>query len=131
GAPEFDRVVESGAPLGIFTWVEAPPPSGELVVFERSVKVAAKEVPPAGELEAALAKQMEELNALRTQGADEDAIGEASYKARRLGIPVGLARRVAGRSRIEIPVQVMGVVEIAFLCAPIEIFAETGVAIKE
>ena len=68
---------------------------------------------------------------LRSGGADDEVIRAASYQARRLGIQVKLAERVAGRQRIDIPVHVIAVGDVAFLGAPIEIFAETGVALKE
>ncbi len=131
GASVFDRVLESGAPLGLFKWVEEPPAASNLVVFERDVSVTTKEVRPVAELESALDQQMRTLDELRSKGADDEAIRDASYRARRLGIQVGLAKHVAGRRQIEIPVQVIAVGEIALLAAPIEIFAETGVAIKE
>lgn len=131
GEKRFAGVVESGAPLGLFAWSKPEVQKAGLVVFERPVTVPTKQTRPVAELESEFAAQKERIQRLREEGAGDEAIQDASFVARRLGIQVELARRVEGRSELAIPVQVIATPNVAFLAAPVEIFSKTGRTLKQ
>ncbi|HEX6971555.1 MAG TPA: neutral/alkaline non-lysosomal ceramidase N-terminal domain-containing protein [Limnochordia bacterium] len=127
---EFDTVLESGAPLGLFRRLPAPRPDQSLAALERPVSVPTRQLPPLDVLEAAFAQRREELARLRAGGGDEEAVRQATMRAKRAFHQLRLGQSTGGRESVEIPVQAIRIGEIALLAAPIEPFAEIGVAIK-
>jgi hypothetical protein len=127
----FARVLESGAPLGVYRHVpraETAQPAAVRVVTER-VTLPVRRFPSRAEAEAAAREAREALAAVRRRGGTEDEIYEATWRAKRRAQQAGHARLTDGRGDVEIVLQAIGVGPAAFLGAPMEVFGDLGAAV--
>lgn len=136
GEPEdaeyvFDRLVESGAPLGI--WRKQAASRREPVVFD--VRCAGVRLPlgrqlPIDEARETAEGQARELERLQRDGASEERIKEATFRAKRAYFALRRSELYGGESHIEIEAQCIRIGDMALVSVPLEIFVQIGIAVK-
>jgi len=125
----FSRVVESGAPLGVWT-SEARPGDETLAAACKTVALPLKELPPYREAKAAYERFAEELDELRRRRAPGEEIRDATYKVKRARIAMYNAELYAGRKEALIEAHFIRLGDAVLAGAPLEPFAETGMEIR-
>ncbi len=127
----FDRIVESGAPLGI--WVDDPLPRREPLVrvIERSIKMPVRPTTPPGQAEAEAEHLSRRFLDLQTSGADESEVLDARYRARRALIRAAWAKLCGGRSTLETSLHGIRIDDMVLIGFPGEPFSEIGVRVRE
>jgi len=135
GEPEeaeyvFDRVVESGAPLGI--WQSRTPSHPNTVVDVRSasVRLPLGRQLPIDEARGKAEGLARELEKLQLDGASEELIKEVTFQAKRAYFALRRSERYEGKSHIEIEAQCIRIGDLALVAVPLEIFVQTGIAVK-
>lgn len=123
------RVLESGAPLGIYADEPAGEPDGTLRVASRPVALAVKAYPPAAGVEAEARRLAARLAETRGHGGEEE-VREAVGLARRAGMLAQKARQYEGRTEIVAELHGIRVGPAALVGFPGEPFAEIGVRVK-
>lgn len=127
----FDRVVESGAPLGVFR--AELPPIAEQTIDYLSVPLClpVREQPPiaTAELDAKVAS--DHLRALQTQGSPDAEVALATYKAKRASMALTRARNFGGAATKDIELHLLRIGPAVLAGVPAEPFVEIGLAIKE
>lgn len=127
----FDRVLESGAPLALFRYDSASEASDvPLGAFEQGITLPVRRLPPIAELEREYLRFKDEIESLRRKGADDQAIRDATYQAKRASHVLRLAEQTQGATEIDMPVQVIRIGDAALVSAPTELFAEIGTAVR-
>ena len=71
----------------------------------------------------------EVLAGLRSGGASDDAIRDATWRAKRLSQQAGHSRLTDGRPEVEVELQAVGIGPAVLLGAPMEVFGELGAAV--
>jgi len=126
----FDRVVESGAPLGI--WVEdeiaAPPPV--LAVESRRVALPVRNYGDVDSLVAESDRCAEAVRGLDKSLATPAEIGAANFKAKRAAMSAHWARFCANRLEVGIELHGIRIGDAVLIGAPLEPFARIGVEIR-
>jgi hypothetical protein len=124
------EVVESGAPLGMYEEAFPALSSLPLQVVDREILVPLRGDLP--EVEAAtetLRFWKEKLQAAR-ENQEEEAIGEATFMARRADLLLRLAQDFRGRTDVGVNTQFICFGDVALVSCNVEPFAEIGAAIK-
>lgn len=127
----FDRVVESGAPLGLFRYEAGSPGAARVAALERPVKLPARRLPPISELRERFERAAAHLEALRQKGAGAEEIRDATFRAKRASHLLRLAETTGGAEEVEVPVHLLRIGDVALVGLPVEPFAEIGAAIRE
>ncbi len=127
----FDRVVESGAPLGLWTKAFTPDIGTPLQVLSTSVRMPIKPTPPREIAEADVARALEALAVLRAAGGPKTSINEAMFRAKHAEMRLWWASWCSGLTHLEVEVHVIRVGPIALVGFPGEPFAEIGAIIRE
>ncbi len=127
----FDRVVESGAPLGI--WVDDPLPDREPLVrvIERRIEMPVRRTTPPLEAEAEAEQLSRRFLDLQASGASEAEVLDARYRARRALIRAAWARLCGGRTSLDTTLHGIRIDDVALVGFPGEPFSETGVRVRE
>ncbi len=127
----FDRVVESGAPLGI--WVDDPLPDREPPVraVERAIEMPVRETDPPDLAEGKAAELTQRFLKLQAAGAPGSEILDARYRARRALIKAAWARLCRGRTSISTTLHGISIGNVALIGFPGEPFAEIGSRVRE
>ncbi len=127
----FDRIVESGAPLGI--WADEPLAEQEppVKVIERPIEMPLRETAPPEQAEAEAAALSRRFLELRASGAGEAEVLEARYRARRALISAAWAKMSRGRTSLPAALHGIRIGDAALVGFPGEPFAETGVRVRE
>ena len=123
------RVLESGAPLGIYADEPAGEPDGTLRVATRPVALGVKAYPPAADVEAEARRLAARLAEARGQGSDEQ-VREAVGLARRAGMLAHKARQYEGCAEVVAELHGIRIGPAALVAFPGEPFAEIGVRVK-
>lgn len=127
----FDKVVESGAPLGI--WNVDRPDQGTSLLDMRSVlvRLPLKAQLPVAEAQAiahGYQQQLEQLQA--SQGTDEQ-IKEMTYKAKRAFFALGRSELYYGKEDMEAEIHIIRIGDVALIGTSVEPFLEIGLAIRQ
>ena len=127
----FDRIVESGAPLGI--WADEPLADREppIEVIERPLEMPLRETAPPEQAQEEADRLERRFGGLRSAGAPEAEILEARYRARRAKISAAWAKLGRGRSALPAALHGIRIGGAALVGFPGEPFAETGVRVRE
>jgi len=126
----FDRVVESGAPLGVFR-IE-PEALDEQTVDYLSTPLALP-VDPQVPIDEAIARADEAAKALRdlqAQGADDAAIADATFRAKRASMAARRSRDFYGSATKDVELQLLRIGPAVVAGIPAEPFCQVGLAIK-
>ena len=127
----FDRIVESGAPLGI--WADDPLPDRppQVKVMERPIEMPLRETAPPEQAEAEAEQLSQRFLELRASGAPESEALDARYRARRALIGAAWAKLCRGRAALPTALHGIRIDNLALVGFPGEPFAETGVRVRE
>jgi hypothetical protein len=127
---KFREVVPSGAPLGMYDSEFATRPTLPLRVIDKEILVPLREGLPE---RTAAAEKLElwktKLDAARNK-ADEAAITEAIYMARRADIQLRMADDFGGKTKAGVRTHFLTFGDFAFVGCNIEPFCEIGMAVK-
>lgn len=131
--PHFSHVLESGAPLGVFTAGPLEEPDGTLRIATGRASLPVRPFPLPEEALAAAGAAREELERLRTQHGSNHAesVHLANVRAKHAAMRAGHAQLTAGESHVEIELQAIRIGPAALIGAPMELFGELGVAVSE
>jgi hypothetical protein len=131
--PQFSRVLESGAPLGVFDAGQLAEPDGALGVLSARATLPVRTFPAPDEALAAAAAARDELERLRAQhGSDQiGPVHLANVRAKHAAMRAGHAQLTGGKPEVEIELQAIRIGPAALLAAPMELFAELGAAISQ
>jgi hypothetical protein len=125
------EVLASGAPLGMYDWEFMARPTLPLRVLEREIVIPLREGLPERK---AASEKLEfwkgQLKEARTR-ADEPAITEAIYMARRADIQLRMADDFGGRSIAGVRAHFITFGDVALVGCNIEPFCEIGRAVKQ
>jgi hypothetical protein len=125
----FQEVLESGAPLGLYRHEPGPEPDGTLRVATSTATLPVRPFPGREEGEARANEARDVLAGLRAAGASEDAIRDATWRAKRLSQQAGHSRLTDGRPEVQVELQAIRIGPAALLGAPMEVFGELGAAV--
>lgn len=127
----FGRIIESGAPLGI--WVDDPLPdrAPSIRVMERLIEIPVRETAPPEEAQAEAEALSRRFLDLQAAGAPRAEILDARYRARRALIRAAWARLCGGRSSLATTLHGIRIDDVALVGFPGEPFAEIGVRVRE
>ena len=127
----FDRIVESGAPLGM--WVDDPLPDREPVVrvIERPIEMPVRRTTPPREAQAEAEQLSRRFLDLQASGAPQAEVLDARYRARRALISAAWARLCGGRSSLDTTLHGIRVDDVALVGFPGEPFSEIGVRVRD
>jgi len=127
----FDRVVESGAPLGMRLSEPGPRRDRDLRVESRSVDMPLRESLDLGATTARRDAVAAELASMRADGADDEAVRDAMFRMKRSEMRVMFASMYGSRESVPIELQAIRVGSLGLVGFPGEPFAATGAAIRE
>ncbi|MXY76774.1 MAG: hypothetical protein F4Y40_06785 [Acidimicrobiia bacterium] len=127
----FDRIVESGAPLGM--WVDDPLPDQEPLVrvIERAIELPVRKTASPEQAEEEAKRLTGRFLELQASGAPQPEVLDARYKARRALIRAAWAKLCRGRPSIATTLHGIRIDDVALVGFPGEPFAETGVRVRE
>ena len=125
----FLRVMESGAPLGIYADEPAGELDGTLRVATRSVRLPLREYPPVAEVVADARQRAADLAAVRGRVGEED-LCVAVGLARRAGMLADKARRFGGHAEVEAELHGIRLGDVALVGFAGEPFSELGAQVK-
>ena len=127
----FDRIVESGAPLGI--WVDDPLPDVEPLVrvIERRLEMPVRQTALPHEAVEEADQLSQRFLDLQASGAPQPEVLDARYRARRALIKAAWAKMCGGRSSLETTLHGIRINEVALVGFPGEPFSEIGVRVRE
>ena len=127
----FDRIVESGAPLGI--WADDPLPDREPLVrvVERPIVMPVRPTAPPREAEMEAEQLSQHFLALQASGAPRKEVLEARYRARRSLIKAAWARLCGGKSSLDTSLHGIRIDDVVLIGFPGEPFSEIGVRVRE
>ncbi|MBP1995316.1 neutral/alkaline non-lysosomal ceramidase N-terminal domain-containing protein [Paenibacillus eucommiae] len=127
----FDRVVESGAPLGL--WRELPRTLASLEFEVRSVPVRLPLQTQLSVEEAAVRANglTQELERLQRSGASGERIREITFQAKRAYFALRRSELYFGKSELNVEAHIVRIGDIALVGLPVEIFNETGLVVRE
>jgi hypothetical protein len=127
----YAGTLESGAPLAVYEYDESDP-DRSLGTVSREIELPTRELMDPDEADARYEDFREELQRLRSTGADEEAIRDATFRAKRAKQDANLSRRFAGAEFVPVELQAFALgPDAAMVAIPGEPFVETGRAIKD
>lgn len=129
--PRFDKIVMSGATLGIFRARPDPGARPLLKVISREVALPVKETGSLEERQAEVDALERERDAAKASGADAEALVDFTWRIKRAHIRLRQALDCRGLSHKPIEVQGIRIGDVALVCAPLELFADLGLRVKE
>jgi Neutral/alkaline non-lysosomal ceramidase, N-terminal len=127
----FDRVVESGAPLGMRKSQVAPPGEDQLRVATHMVEMPLRERLDLATTEARRDAIADELAAMRDTDTDPEVLRDAMFRMKRSEMRVWFASMYGGQDSVAIELQGMRVGPLSLVGFPGEPFAATGAAVRE
>ena len=130
-ARRFDRVVESGAPLGIWVEDQQPSPPPVLAVESRRVALPVRDSGDVERLDAEAQASDAAVKALDKSIATPAEIAAANFKAKRAQMSAHWGRFCANRRAVEIELHAIRLGDAVLIGAPLEPFARIGVEIRE
>ena len=127
----FDRIVESGAPLGIWADDRLPDREPEVKVVERHIEMPLRPTTAPREAEAEAEELSRRFLALRAAGAPDHEVLDARYRARRALIRAAWAKLSGGRESLDTTLHGIRIDDVALVGFPGEPFAEIGTRVRE
>ena len=124
------RIVPSGADYAVYEESATAEPDSTLKVVNRILELPLKDYPPVDEAQAEFDRRKAELVRVRAGGGDEKQIAEAAWPARRAELALHHAR-IFGGGKAELQIQAFRLGDAALICVPLEVFAESGAAVKQ
>lgn len=131
GVPVFERVWESGAPLGKWKYQPADRKPAVLGVRTRLAMLPVKPAPSLSESTREAGELRQRLAERREASAPATEIESLTWRTKRAEMRVRHAREYEGITEKGIEVQAFRIGDTAFVAMPLEPFAEIGMRIKE
>ena len=128
--PRFDRVVESGAPLGLFADEPVDAAAPALAVVSRRIKLPVRDYGPVDALEAESARRAAAVAALDKSRATPAEIAATNAMAKRASMDAQWARVCAGAREVEVELHAIRIGDAALLGVPLEPFARIGQRVR-
>ncbi|MBI1776297.1 MAG: neutral/alkaline non-lysosomal ceramidase N-terminal domain-containing protein [Proteobacteria bacterium] len=127
----FDRVVESGAPLGI--WVNDPLPETEPVLRALSRKVAlpVRNYGSSQALGAEAEKWAAASGSIDRSRATPQEIAEVNFRAKRAAMDAHWGELCSGRTQVEVELHGIRLGPVGLIGAPLEPFARLGAEVRQ
>lgn len=127
----FDRIVESGAPLGV--WVDDPLPDQHvhLGCVTRSITMPVREFPTPDDARLEAEEWSTKAETLREANATSEDVTAALAQAKRAAIRSNWAIWASGRTEMDVELQAIRLGPVGLVGFPGEPFAATGVAVRE
>lgn len=129
GSLEFQNVLESGAPLGIYKWRHEQETPISIRSGSRVARLIPHPVEPVEKLESEY-QDLDQKLRLAHQDGDEDEIKRYHYQVKRAALQLQRAQRLSEPGAVEIPVQAITLGEAALVLTPLEPFCEIGIGVK-
>ena len=127
----FDRVVESGAPLGLQRPEPGPPAADGVRVATGSVTMPIRPLGDAKALRADADAIREELDRLRAASAPDAAIADGMFRLKRAEMRSAWLERFEGRDSVDLDLHGIRIGPFAVVGFPGEPFASIGVAVRD
>ncbi len=127
----FDRVVESGAPLGLQRTEAGPPALTGIRVATGSVTMPIRPLGDAKALRADADAIRDELDELRAASAPDAEIADGMFRLKRAEMRSAWLERFEGRASIDLELHGIRIGPFAVVGFPGEPFASIGVAVRE
>jgi hypothetical protein len=126
----LERIVESGAPLGL--WVEDALPDRPipLAVASRKVSLPVRDYGPPDALAAESERRAAAVRRLDKETASEAEIATANYQAKRAAMNAKWGRICAGNTSREVEIQALRIGDAALVGVPLEPFSRIGAEIR-
>lgn len=129
--PVFERVWESGAPLG--RWRLPPRPMATtppLRALSRVAELPLKELPALAEVEAEAMASLRRRDQLRAAGAPAAEVEDATWRTKRAQMRWNQALTYGGQRTASVEVQGIAVGDAVLVGVPLEPFADVGLRVK-
>jgi hypothetical protein len=126
----FDRVVESGAPLGLYRAEAGPAVTDAVRVATGSVTMPIRPLGDAQALKATRDAIREELDGLRAKSASDAEIADGMFRLKRAEMRSAWLDRFEGRDRIDLVLHGVRIGPFAVVGFPGEPFASIGVEVR-
>jgi len=127
----FSGIVESGAPLGIWTDEPLPDRPPLIRVIERHIEMPLRPTQHPDQATAHAESLSRRFLDLERSGAGQDQVLDARYRARRALISAAWAKLAKGRTHLPTSLHGIRIGSVALIGFPGEPFAETGVRVRE
>lgn len=128
---EFDKVVLSGASLGI--WNRSRKPLGDplLQVISETLMIPTKEMKSPAELQEEVDNLRREIVALRETNASDEEMSKRTYRMKRLGMALRRSQTFYGMKHAPIEAHFIRIGDTVLIGIPLEPFAKTAMTIRE
>ena len=126
----FDRVVESGAPLGIFADEALPERPAPLAVLSRKIALPVRDYGPVEALAAESDRRQAAMRGLDKATATQAEIASTNAMAKRAAMDAQWAKFSAGRREVEVELQAIRLGDAALVGVPLEPFARIGARVR-
>lgn len=127
----FDRVVESGAPLGLQISAVQPPREGALRVATNMVEMPLRERLDLATTEARRDEMAAELAVMRGADTDAEVLRDAMFRMKRAEMRLWFASMYGGQDTVAIELQGIRVGPLGLVGFPGEPFAASGASVRE
>ncbi len=127
---KYERIWESGAPLGKWTAVPRAEVAPVVRAFSTEMRLPLLPQPPLAEAEAELKKRQQRLRDLVSRGAPPAEVEAATFVTKRANMAVTRARTFGGKTHLPIELHVLRVGDAVMTAIPCEPFVDIGIAIK-
>lgn len=127
----FDRVVESGAPLGIWVEDEQPMAPPVLAVESRRLALPVRNYGDVEQLDAEAQAAGDAVKALDKSIATPAEIAAANFKAKRAQMSAHWGRYCANRRAVDLELHGIRIGDAVLMGAPLEPFSRIGVEIRD
>jgi len=126
----YVETLESGAPLAVYEYDENIP-DRPVTVKSREIELPTRDLMDPEEARSQYEKRREELQRLRSDGADDEAITDATFRAKRAKQDEKIARQFGHEETHPIELQIVALSpDVALVAIPGEPFVKTGMEIK-
>jgi hypothetical protein len=125
-----ERVWESGAPLGKWTWEPLPEPDLVVRVMSREVMLPLIEQPPLGDAQAWVDEAQRRLDDLKQRAAPAAEIEAATFATKRANMTLSRSQTYGGRESFPVELHLLQVGPAVLVGTEGEPFAEIGFEIK-
>ena len=129
GSFAFQRVLESGAPLGIHSWKDEQGTGIQICSGRKVAQLVPHPVEPVEKLKSEYQVLDQKLR-LAHQGGDKDEIRDLHYQVKRAALQLQRAQRLSEAGAVGIPVHAIALGELALVLTPLEPFCEIGMNVK-
>jgi neutral ceramidase len=128
----FAEIVESGAPLGLWTEDETDgEPYRPLRVLDRVIALPLRRYDEPCSLLAEQDALRARLRALDRERGDPAVLADLNYRLKRATMSARWAEMARGRAELPLEIQAMRIGGAALVAVPLEPFARTGAAVRE